>query len=408
MNLAVNEYLLEMANSEQNLHLTHVDEDIFERGDAGAMAAIQSCRNVLNGVGTGETALTIKWDGAPAIFAGIDPSDNKFFVSTKSAFNKTPLLYKGPADASKFKTGKKLAIAHKEFQNIGIPKGVVLQGDLMFSKGDQKYETIDGKRYITAHPNTIVYAWDAESEVGKQIRNANIGVVWHTTYSGKDLQSMKARFGVNVKKLKASRSVWMDDAYFKGANVAFSEAEKSNVEKLLSSAESKVGKFNKLRDIMSLIPQAAIGAGIKTFINSNIRKGQLPTARKNPVKDYIEYVDKYYEDKVISKLKTDKAIDSKRAAKKQLRSELGKNAAILKSAFEYVDLITQAKVQIIKKLVSLDKQKQFVKTSKGFKVTNPEGFVAINSKKGEAVKFVDRLEFSFNNFSDSVIKGWQK
>jgi hypothetical protein len=278
----------------------------------------------------------------------------------------------------------------------------------MFSKGDQKYETIDGKRYITAHPNTIVYAWDAESEVGKQIRNANIGVVWHTTYSGKDLQSMKARFGVNVKKLKASRSVWMDDAYFKGANVAFSEAEKSNVEKLLSSAESKVGKFNKLRDIMSLIPQAAIGAGIKTFINSNIRKGQLPTARKNPVKDYIEYVDKYYEDKVISKLKTDKAIDSKRAAKKQLRSELGKNAAILKSAFEYVDLITQAKVQIIKKLVSLDKQKQFVKTSKGFKVTNPEGFVAINSKKGEAVKFVDRLEFSFNNFSDSVIKGWQK
>ena len=159
---------------------------------------------------------------------------------------------------------------------------------------------------------------------------------------------------------------------------------------------------------MSLIPQAAIGAGIKTFINSNIRKGQLPTARKNPVKDYIEYVDKYYEDKVISKLKTDKAIDSKRAAKKQLRSELGKNAAILKAAFEYVDLITQAKVQIIKKLVSLDKQKQFVKTSKGFKVTNPEGYVAINSKKGEAVKFVDRLEFSYNNFSDSVIKGWQK
>ena len=153
---------------------------------------------------------------------------------------------------------------------------------------------------------------------------------------------------------------------------------------------------------------AAIGAGIKTFINSNIRKGQLPTARKNPVKDYIEYVDKYYEDKVISKLKTDKSIDSKRAAKKQLRSDLGKNAAILKAAFEYVDLITQAKVQIIKKLVSLDKQKQFVKTSKGFKVTNPEGFVAINSKKGEAVKFVDRLEFSYNNFSDSVIKGWQK
>ena len=406
MNLA--SFLSEAADSSQNLHLTHVDEDLFERGDEGAKASIESCRNVLDGIGTGETALTIKWDGAPAIFAGVDPADGKFFVSTKSAFNKTPILYKSASDKKKFKTGDKLAIAHKEFQKIGIPSGVVLQGDLMFTKGDQKYETIDDKRYITAHPNTIVYAWDAESDVGKQIRNANIGVVWHTTYSGKDLQSMKARFGVNVNKLKSSRSVWMDDAYFKGANVAFTDAEKIKVEKILSSAESKIGKFDKLKEIMAMIPSAAVGAGIKTFINSNIRKGQLPTARKNPVKDYIEYVDTYYEDKIISKLKTDKAIDSKRAAKRQLRSDLGKNAAILKAAFEYVDLITQAKVQIIKKLVSLDKQKQFVKTSSGFKVTNPEGYVAINSKKGEAVKFVDRLEFSYNNFSDSVIKGWQK
>ena len=405
---SVREFLNEAADSGKNLHLTHVDEDLFERGDKGAQAAIESCRNIVNGLGTGETKLTLKWDGAPAIFAGIDPDDGKFFVSTKGAFNKTPLLYKGPADKSKFATGDKLAIAHKEFQKIGIPKGVVIQGDLLFTKGEQKYETIDGKRFITVHPNTIVYAWDVESEVGKNIRNADIGVVWHTTYSGKTLQSMRAKFGVNVKRLKQTRSVWMDDAFFKGANVAFTEEEKSKVEGLIALAEQQIGGFDKLKAIMDMIPSTAVGAGIKTYINSNIRKGRLPTAQKNPVKDYIEYVDTYYQEKVVSKVKTVAAKETKLAAKSQLRSDLGKNADILKKAFQFVDYITQAKVLIIKKLVSLDKQKQFIKTSKGFKVSNPEGFVAINAKKGEAVKFVDRLEFSYNNFSDDVMKGWQK
>ena len=233
--------------------------------------------------------------------------------------------------------------------------------------------------------------------------------MWHTTYSGRDdLQKYKARFGVNVKKLKSTRSVFMDDAFFKGANVAFTESEKTQVESLLAQAQNLIGGFDKLKAIMDMIPSTAVGAGIKTYINSNIRKGKLPMAQKNPVKDYIEYVDSYYQDKVVSKVKTDAAKETKMAAKSQLRSELGKNADILKKAFQFVDYITQAKVLIIKKLVSLDKQKQFIKTSKGFKVTNPEGFVAINSKKGEAVKFVDRLEFSYNNFSDDVMKGWQK
>jgi hypothetical protein len=157
---SVKNFLSEAADSGKNLHLTHVDEDLFERGDIGARAAIESCRNIVGGLGTGETQLTLKWDGAPAIFAGVDPADGQFFVSTKGVFNKTPLTYKGPQDKSKFATGAKLAIAHKEFQKLNIPTGVVIQGDLLFTKGEQKYETIDGKRFITVHPNTIVYAWD--------------------------------------------------------------------------------------------------------------------------------------------------------------------------------------------------------------------------------------------------------
>jgi hypothetical protein len=157
---SVKNFLSEAADSGKNLHLTHVDEDLFERGDIGARAAIESCRNIVGGLGTGETQLTLKWDGAPAIFAGVDPADGQFFVSTKGVFNKTPLTYKGPQDKSKFATGAKLAIAHKEFQKLNIPTGVVIQGDLLFTKGEQKYETIDGKRFITVHPKHILLYLD--------------------------------------------------------------------------------------------------------------------------------------------------------------------------------------------------------------------------------------------------------
>ena len=46
----------------------------------------------------------------------------------------------------------------------------------------------------------------------------------------------------------------------------------------------------------------------------------------------------------------------------------------------------------------------FLRTKNGYRVTNPEGYVAI--KKGNAVKLVDRLEFSRANFT--AAKDWVK
>ena len=130
---------------------------------------------------------------APAIFAGVDPSDGKFFVAKKSVFNKTPLLYKTRKeindDPKLPQALKPFLIALEEFGKLGI-KGV-LQGDLMFTSSSLETEMIDGQRFTTFQPNTIVYAVPRYSDLDRQIRSAKIGVVWHTTYSG-------ANFGKNV------------------------------------------------------------------------------------------------------------------------------------------------------------------------------------------------------------------
>lgn len=403
--------LFEAADSAQNLHMTHADEDIFERGDKGAQAAVEFITDVAKTLGKGSTKLTVKWDGAPAIFAGYDPADGRFFVGTKSVFNKNPKLYKTTADIDANESGgkaEKLKVSLEELPKVGIPKDKVLQGDVLWTQGDLKYETIGGQRYVTAHPNTLVYAWPSESDVGKQVAVARMGIVWHTTYSGRgNLSNYRSSFGVDVNTLKVVRSVWQEDAYFKGADIAFSEDEYQQVYGLTMKAKGLIGNFDKLVEIMDTIPQSAVGAGIKTYINSLIRNGQLPNPDK-AAKEYVEYVNKYWEEKVVAKVKTDNAKELKRVALKQLQTELRTNMNTLQRAFQYVDLITQAKMIVVRKLNALSKEQVFVKTKDGYKVTAPEGFVAISGAKGEAVKFVDRLSFSHFNFSAEYLKGWQK
>jgi len=227
----------------KNLHLEHIEDEILNYGIDGGRASInfvRSLRDMFAGATRSSINMTVKWDGAPAIFAGIDPEDGKFFVGKKSVFNVEPQLYKTNADIDKYTKGdlnSKFKVALSEFPKLGI-KGV-LQGDLMFTD-DVSTDTIDGEKVYTFQPNTIVYAVPVDSDFGRQIKKAKIGVVWHTTYTGKDLQSMKASFGVNISGLKNVSNVWMDDATFKdvSGSATFTQSETDAITKELSIAGS--------------------------------------------------------------------------------------------------------------------------------------------------------------------------
>ena len=158
--LTFKEFLLEDKNG-KNLHLEHLEDEILNFGIGGARGAInflQELRNMLSGQSSGAVNMSVKWDGAPAIFAGIDPSDGKFFVAKKSVFNVNPKLYKTNADIDSDLSGdlnKKFKVALKEFPKLCIKNEI--QGDLMFTSGDLNKGKIDGQEVVTFQPNTIVY-----------------------------------------------------------------------------------------------------------------------------------------------------------------------------------------------------------------------------------------------------------
>ncbi len=398
----------------KNVHMEHIEDNILNAGVEGARQSInylRSLRDMLAGNSAKSMNVTIKWDGAPAVFAGIDPSDGKFFVAKKGIFNKDPKVYKTDADIDADTSGDlntKLKLALAELPKLGIT-GVV-QGDFLYSKEDLREVDIDGEPYITFHPNTIVYAVPKNSELAREILASRIGVVWHTTYRGDSLESMSASFGEEIAtRLKKTKSVWSVDAMYKdvSGSANFNATETKEITELLSKA-GKIFSSLKRSSLDGISDNEDLLIRVKAFINSKVRTGERIGNTTKFVDDLVKYVHDYYQ-KEIDKKATEKAkatVEVKRSEVMKYFSNTPKSDII--KIFDMYDLIVDAKHMVVRKL---DKAKQigtFLKTADGYKVTEQEGFVAIDHMGKNAVKLIDRLQFSRANFSPEILKGWQR
>ena len=400
----------EFITESKNTHMTHIEDKVLYGGVKGtreAIMALRSLRDMLKGEHDGN--VSVKWDGAPAIFCGTDPSDGKFFVAKKGIFNKNPKVYKTDADIDADTSGDlsiKLKEALKYLPELGI-KGVI-QGDFLYSKRDLSVATIKGEKYLTFHPNTIVYALPVKSDGAKAVKKSKIGIVWHTTYKGSTFESMKASYGVDVSKLKTSKNVWSQDAMLRDlTNMTMSKKETAIVNEHLSKAGFL---FNKIAGstLRQLEANQQLAGLIETFNNSYVRKGQVIGDTNRHVNALIKWINARYQ-KEIDKRKTEKG---KAAQQKKLDDILSffstRNKTSLKYMFDLQKAIVLAKLRLINSLNKLSKVRTFVKTNNGYKVTGEEGYVAIDKLGGDAVKIVDRMKFSYNNFSKDILKGWDK
>lgn len=398
----------------KNTHMTHLEDSILIGGVEGTRDAInflRALRDMLAGKSTAKVNVTVKWDGAPAIFAGIDPTDGKFFVAKKGIFNKDPKVYKTHADVDADTSGdlsSKLKLALDHLPELGIT-GVV-QGDFLYDKKDIKEVTIGGEQYITFHPNTIVYAIPKNSLLAKQILASRIGVVWHTTYRGESFETMSASFGEEIaSKFKKSKDVWAVDAVYRdvAGSATMTEVETAQVTEMLSKA-GKIFSGLKRATIDGISDNEDLLTRVNVFINSKVREGQRIGDTHKFVDDLVANLTAYYR-KEADKLKTDAGkAKAELKTKEAMKYFANTDKAQIVAMFDLYNLINDAKLIIVRKL---DKAKQigtFLRTADGYKVTEQEGFVAIDHIGKNAVKLVDRLQFSHANFSPDTIKGWQK
>ena len=387
----------------------HIEEDIIRNGLVGAKSAVNYLNGLVNmmaGSTDSKVRVTVKWDGAPAIVCGKNPLNNKFFVGTKSVFNsKTPKINYNFKDIDRNHPekalNKKLKYCHRYLSELNIPG--VIQGDLMFTPGDLQPERIDNEPFITFTPNTITYAVQKGSKLYDKITKAKVGIVFHTQYEGERISDMNAQFGVDVKGFGESSNVWYDDAYFKdlSGTATFTSDQVRGLKTQIAQIDNLVEEV-PMPLWLKLSTNKEFTTYMLQFINKQVRGGKLGGTPKQMMQKFLNY----YRDvqaQAKDKLKTDKAKDKRDELVQLMGKTFSDNMQGIQNILAIHNMTIAIKSKLLKQINSVKATQQFIKTDNGFEVTNPEGYVAIDND-GQAVKLVDRLTFSKQNFNAQ--KNW--
>ena len=392
----------------KNTHLEHLEDLIFNDGLPGGQQAINylhSFHEMLKGSAKTKFNLTTKWDGAPAVFVGTDPADGKFFVGTKSIFNKRdPLVNKSIEDikANHEAEGlqEKLISAFTHLQKLNF-KGKVIQGDLLFTDDSITDANIKGQDFIVFKPNTIIYAIPKDSELAKNILRAKIGVVFHTEYvGGPTLADTNAKFGFDASTLGNNPDVWYRDAIIRdySGQVTFTQDESDKMSELINNADNNLKSVKDLDFLKNNEFGEDLRKRIKTSVNVIMK--ELTGFEQDPKVFAERFIAEYkgFMKKAIDKLsKPENQVKKTQLMLDGIKFLEDNQEQIEKAYIVYLDLI-KAKEMIINKLTNIKQIDTFVQNAEGdYDVTGEEGFVAVD-RIGNAIKLVDRLDFSVKNF----------
>ena len=399
----------------KNTHLEHLEDNIFNKGYPGAKEAINylySLHDMLEGNSTSQVSMTTKWDGAPAIVAGKDPQTGKFFVGTKGVFaTRKPKINFTTNDIKLNHPGQdelqaKLTVCLQTLSKLNWD--TIAQGDMLWGGTTDGLQSnnINGEKYLTFTPNTITYAVPQDSDLAKQMQSSKMGIVWHTEYTGSTIADSEAKFGFDVKRLGdgSNAGVWQDDATIKdlSGTVTLTAQESAGIKDAIVQADSYLKSidaetFSFLEKGTAVIGDKVFLPQLKAHVNANIRN--VGAFEQDPTKFAQGFVQKYidYMTKEIDKVKTQKTIDAKTQLMVDGVRFIKEHLTSIVAVYDLYLKIIEAKNVFVKKLGAIQTLDAFIKSEKGYEVTGEEGFVAID-RMGNALKLVDRLDFSKANF----------
>jgi len=386
------QFIVEQEDSEEGAsrqikHLTHVEDRHLQNGEKGAMHAISSLSAAAEHIKQGKktSELTTKYDGSPAIVYGHHPETGKFFVASKSAFNKTPKINYTPDDIDKNHghapgLAQKLKDALKHLPKVAPKKGVY-QGDMMFSDEDKK----TNRDSVSFHPNPSGLTYTAHGKHNLAVRKAKIGVVTHLSYHG-SAANLNAHHEVDHENFNKHPDVFSVDPRMDTSKVHFSKEQQKQFNKHMSAAQAVHDTHG---DDMYAGTKAHQGVGgpLEAYMNHTVRTGE--EANHNNFKNWLESK----KNKEIDKLKVEK---NKKAKQTELKSELDKvdrNRKHYNNVFKLHGHLQKAKGV----LIDVMNQHQEFQHEHGGEAANPEGYVFHHGK--ETDKFVNRAEFSRRNFA---------
>jgi|TARA_B100000073_G_scaffold256655_1_gene216547 hypothetical protein len=393
----------DVLNEFKRTHLEHIEDLVITNGFEGGKSVVEYFKGLLvtlQGTSSEAVAVSVKWDGAPAVVCGTNPDNGKFFVGTKSVFAQNAKINYTKKDIARNHgtddLGQKLLKCLVHLQKLNIQE--VIQGDLLFTDNDITRKNIKGKPHITFTPNTITYAVEEQSELGKQIDAAKLGIIFHTTYNGDTLADMTASGGANVESLSKNPDVFFDNATYKdvSGSAKFTAKETAQFMNGIDKLESLL--TNVPRNLTDQLGQNNDFVGyFQMYINAMVKEGKLPTN----INEYLRGFKEFYNARMqqqIAGLKAQKALALRQDKMKQMPQFLARVRKPLQAMLTFYKAVQTMKGFVLNKMNQAMAIGSFAQTDNGLEVTDPEGFVAVD-KTGNAVKLVDRLGFSRRNLT---------
>jgi hypothetical protein len=270
--ISFKEYLQEEVEATDKLkHLQHAEELPYTHGADGFYHAANALKAVHEKLksGKGDVHITGKADGSPSVVFGHHPESGKFFVATKSAFNKDPKINYSHADIEHNHSPglqSKLKDAFTHLSKVAPKKGV-FQGDMMYSKGD-----------VTSHsdhhhftPNTITYSAHKDSEHGKAVAKAHMGMVVHTEYHGDTFEGMKAGFKPDLGKFKSHHDAHIMSPEIKKTGEYTGKEQKTFNDHMKAAHDIHTNNPQMYDAVKGHVDH------ISTYMNKTVRTGEEPS-----------------------------------------------------------------------------------------------------------------------------------
>jgi hypothetical protein len=393
----------EVLNEFKRTHLQHIEDIILTDGHSGGEAVInyfQGILQTLQGSADQPINVSVKWDGAPAVVCGINPENGRWFVGTKGVFGKTPKLNYNKEDIARNHgtddLGQKLLKCLVHLKKLNI-QGIV-QGDYMFDRETLQRQSMAGENQLTFKPNTITYAVPENSDLGKQMAASQVGIIFHTTYTGDSIDNLQAKYGADVAAFTRTPDVWFDNATYK--NVSGTANFTADEQRQFAAG------IDKLNSLLGKVPtnlSAMLGVNkdflpfFMLFINDQIKQGKLPT----DTNEYLKGFAKFYQGRMQQQaagLKAQKALQLRQQKMKDMPAFLKQMQRPLAAMMAFYKEVITLKKLTLDKMNKATAIGTFAQTDAGLEVTDPEGFVAVG-QSGDAVKLVDRLGFSRKNLT---------
>ena len=400
---------MEYNGSMKNTHLEHLEDNILNAGSTGGLETVeflQNFGNMLTGKKS-DISISTKWDGAPAIVCGRDPVNQRFFIGTKSVFNKVnPKVCYDDTDIDRYYKAellrRKLKTCLKYLSQTGIVG--VMQGDLLFTEEDKKFARIGGKQVVTFQPNAITYAVPVDSLKGISVMEAKLGIVFHTLYFGETLQDMKAVFNPNwnLHTIHTDENIFIANANFadEAGVTKFNVQQSAKFTALINRATGSLKRSSKFLNIIHEYGESQFIMAVlfKKYFNQRIRKGKAIADTKRVASDFANFYSSRMDDEIDGK-------KSERGKNRYIDMKKTGLAFIAKYEQEiYFTVASYISVRTAKKMIidQLNKVKDIQTFVDGI-ASQPEGYVV--SYNGTALKFVDD---DFRRANITVVKQWQQ